>query len=86
MSWGNAAGPLIGQIGPSIADEAINHMKYYQDLKPNLLLVRPPTGMDESWERKQKDKFKLKMKQSSLGHKKRPIRAVLKRLEQGPQP
>ena len=65
MSWGNAAGPSIGQIGPPIADEAINHMKYYQDRKPNLLLVHPPTGMDESWERNQKDKSKLQTKQNS---------------------
>ena len=27
MSEGNVVGPLIDQIGPPIADEAINHMK-----------------------------------------------------------
>ena len=86
MSRGNVAGPLIDQIGPPIADEAINHMKSYQDLKQNLLLVRPPIVTVENWERKQKEQFKLKMKQSNLGHKKRPTRAGLKRPEQGHQP
>ena len=86
MSEGNVVGPLIDQIGPPIADEAIDHTKWYQDLKQNLPLVHPPTVTGESWERKQKEKFKLKTKQNSLGHTKRPIRAVLKRLEQGHQP
>ena len=48
MRWGNVAGPLIGQIGPSTADEVINHMKYYLDQKLNLLLVHPLTGTDGS--------------------------------------
>ena len=48
MNWGNAVGPLIGQIGPSTADEVINHMKYYLDQKLNPLLVHPLTGTDGS--------------------------------------
>ena len=86
MSGGNVVGPLIDQVGPSIADAAINHMKYYQDLKQNRPLVRPLTVTGKSWERKQKEKFKLKTKQNSLDHKKHPTQAVLNRLEQGHLP
>ena len=86
MSRGNVVGPLIDRIGPPIADEAIDHTKWYQDLKQNLPLVHPLTVTGENLERKQKEKFKPKTKQNNLGHTKRPIRAVLKRLEQGHQP
>ena len=86
MSGGNVVGPLIDQVGPSIADAAINHMKYYQDLKQNRPLVRPLTVTGKSWERKQKEKFKLETKQNSLDHKKHPTQAALNRQEQGHQP